>query len=326
MTRDELDIIRRKFVGYDCSIYHTGAALQQLNCLNGAVEFIQKTKNEETLFMRHCKKLRSAYNICCNSDRISKRDDDDIHFFFAVSAIIRKMTKGDAPDATIMNKRVSEMIKDALSSDKVEEISKIGVNESGDIDILSQEYMERLQRIPYKNTKVKLMEKLLKQVINSFQKINKAKGVEFTGRLETIVKKYNDRSDDTTLANEIIDEVAQQMADLLKDVINEKSAGDERGLQIEENAFYDILKSVAKKYEFDDQMPDDKIIALAKEIKAIVDKCATLIDWSNRDDIKDELKMNIIISLSEAGYPPFTNDEVFKEILEQAENFRNNRP
>jgi hypothetical protein len=31
------------------------------------------------------------------------------------------------------------------------------------------------------------------------------------------------------------------------------------------------------------------------------------------------------ISLSEAGYPPFTNDEVFREILEQAENFKKNR-
>jgi type I restriction enzyme R subunit len=184
--------------------------------------------------------------------------------------------------------------------------------------------MERLQRLPYKNTKVKLMERLLQQVINSLQRINKAKGVEFTERLENLVKMYNDRSDDTTLANEIIDEVAQQMADLLKDVIKEKSSGDEIGLQIEEKAFYDILKSVAKKYEFSDQMPDEKIIALAKEIKKIVDECATLIDWSNRADIKDELKMNIIICLSEAGYPPFTNDEVFKEILEQAENFKKN--
>jgi hypothetical protein len=31
------------------------------------------------------------------------------------------------------------------------------------------------------------------------------------------------------------------------------------------------------------------------------------------------------IDLLEAGYPPFTNDEVFREILEQAENFKKNR-
>ena len=32
--------------------------------------------------------------------------------------------------------------------------------------------------------------------------------------------------------------------------------------------------------------------------------------------------MDLILVLAESGYPPVTNDEVFKEILEQAENFK----
>lgn len=32
--------------------------------------------------------------------------------------------------------------------------------------------------------------------------------------------------------------------------------------------------------------------------------------------------MDLILVLAEYGYPPVTNDEVFKEILEQAENFK----
>ena len=31
------------------------------------------------------------------------------------------------------------------------------------------------------------------------------------------------------------------------------------------------------------------------------------------------------MALANAKYPPFTNDEVFKEILEQAENFKKHR-
>lgn len=45
-------------------------------------------------------------------------------------------------------------------------------------------------------------------------------------------------------------------------------------------------------------------------------------DWNNRDDIKAMLKVNIILLLSAAGYPPKIHDEVFREILEQAENFK----
>lgn len=98
---------------------------------------------------------------------------------------------------------------------------------------------------------------------------------------------------------------------------------DEMGISYEEKSFYDILMLVAKKYNF--EYPEDKAIALAKEIKLIVDDKAKYTDWSRREDIKAELKMNLIIILSEYGYPPFVNDEVFKEILEQAENFKKNR-
>ena len=36
--------------------------------------------------------------------------------------------------------------------------------------------------------------------------------------------------------------------------------------------------------------------------------------------------MNIIILLATSGYPPKIHDEVFKEILEQAENFKRHVP
>ena len=39
-------------------------------------------------------------------------------------------------------------------------------------------------------------------------------------------------------------------------------------------------------------------------------------DWSKRDDIKAELKVDLIILLAENGYPPVDRDEVYKEIFE----------
>jgi type I restriction enzyme R subunit len=48
-------------------------------------------------------------------------------------------------------------------------------------------------------------------------------------------------------------------------------------------------------------------------------------DWSKREDIKSALKVGIILLLDEHGYPPVTRDEVYKDIFEQAENFKKNR-
>ncbi|MCK0124596.1 DUF3387 domain-containing protein [Gelidibacter sp. F2691] len=43
---------------------------------------------------------------------------------------------------------------------------------------------------------------------------------------------------------------------------------------------------------------------LAKAIKAIVDDKTNYTDWSDKEDTKAELKMDIVIKLAEFGYPP----------------------
>ena len=236
-----------------------------------------------------------------------------------IRSIIYKLTKGETPDAEQMNKRVGEMIEEAIQSEGVEEIIQIG-NDKENLDVLSEEYMERLAKLKMPNTKVKLMERLLKMVITDFKKVNKIKGVDFTKRLNDLVIKYNDRSDSAIFADEVLTEVANQMAELLKEINKEKKSFNDLGITYEEKAFYDILIAVAKQFGFD--YPEDKAKALSGEIKKIVDDKSKYTDWAKRDDIKAELKMDLILILAEYGYPPVTNDEVFKEIFEQAENFK----
>lgn len=319
MVKDELDIIRRMFGSFDYSKFSTGTPLEQLDCLNRGAEFMQRTKEQENLFMGHARKLKSAFNLCSNSEDISNAEREEIHYFCGVRSIIYKLTAGDTPDISQMNRRVSDMIEEAILSEGVEEIIQIG-NEKENLDVLSEEYMERLGKLKLPNTKVKLMERLLKTVITEFQKVNKAKGVDFSKRLSTLVDKYNERKDSAIFADEVINEVARQMADLLKELNKEKKSFKDLGISYEEKAFYDILKSIAKQFGF--EYPEDKLLKLSVEIKKIVEDKSKYTDWSTRDDIKAELKMDLIVTLDEYGYPPVTNDEVFKEILEQAENFK----
>ena len=319
MVKDELDILRRMFSKFDYSAFTQGTPMEQLECLNNGAEYIQSTKENETLFMGHSKKLKSAFNICCNSEEISSKERDNIHYFCGVRSIIYKLTKGETPDAAQMNKRVGKMIEEAILSEKVEEIIQIG-NDINNLDLLSEEYMERLERLKYPNTKVKLMERLLKMVITDFKKVNKIKGIDFSKRLSELVDKYNDRRDSIVFADEVITEVANKMAELLREVNKEKQSFKDLGITYEEKAFYDILVAVAKQFGFD--YPKDKAKDLATEVKKIVDDKSKYTDWAKRDDIKAELKMDLILVLAEYGYPPVTNDEVFKEIFEQAENFK----
>jgi len=180
--------------------------------------------------------------------------------------------------------------------------------------------MTRLEKLKLPNTKVKLMEKLLRTVITDFKKVNKMKGVDFTKRLNALVQRYNDRSDNAVFAEEVLNEVAKQMAELLKEVNKEKKSFKDLGITYEEKAFYDILKEIAHKFGF--EYPEDKLLTLAAAVKKMVDDKSKYTDWANRSDIKAELQMDLILILAEHGYPPVPQDEVFKEIFEQAENFK----
>jgi len=324
IVKDQLDLLSQLFHKFDTDGYFKGTSLKQLECLNKASEFVLRTAEIEKRFMAMTKKLRSAYKICTSSDELSQKERDYIHFYSAIAAIVHKLTKGNAPDAAQMNERVREMIKEALLSDGVEEVFKLGEDEADkEIDIFSDEYMAKVDKIKLPNTKIKLLQQLLKKAIDEFKKINKIKGTDFTKKFKKLIEKYNERNEDVAFANDVLDDIAGQFADLFKDLQKEKNSFEEMGIDFEEKAFYDILKAVAEKHDF--EYPHEKLIVLSQAVKNVVDDKAKYTDWSQRDDIKAELKVGLILVLAEHGYPPVPKDEVFKEIFEQAENFKKYR-
>jgi len=321
LVKDQLDLLAKLFGKFDARDYFTGKPLQQLNCLNRASEYVQLTAELEKRFMSISKKLRSAYTLCCSSESITTIERDYIHFYFAVRSIVHKLTKGDAPDTTQMNAKVQKMIEEAIISEGVEEIFKLNEDEKpADIDVFSDEYMAKIDKIKLPNTKIKLLQSLLAKAIEDFKKTNRIKGVDFSKKLKKLVDVYNERKEFDVYQSEVLDDVADQFAKLFEELKIERNSFMEMGIDFEEKAFYDILKAIAEKHNF--EYSHDKLIKLSKDVKTVVDDKAKYTDWAQREDIKAELKVDLILTLADNGYPPVTKDEVFKEIFEQAENFK----
>lgn len=318
IVKDQLEVLGQMFYNFNSNDYFHGSPTEQLACLNRAVEYVQLSEELETRFMAAVKRMKQAFNLCSSSEKLSDEDKDYIHFYCAVRSILFKLTKGDAPDIAQMNARVREMLEGAIQSDGIEELFETGKHIS--VDIFSDEYMDKINAIQLPNTKIKILQRLLSQAIDEFRKVNKIMGMEFADRLKRVVDEYNNRRRDEAYANEVLDDVAEQLAQLLEELKKEKNSFKEMGIDYEEKAFYDILKAVARKYEF--EYPDDKMIELSKRIKIIVDDKARYTDWSTREDIKANLQVDLILLLDEFDYPPVTLDDVYKEVLEQAENFK----
>ncbi len=320
VVKDHLDLLAKIFHKFDKTSYFKGSPLQQLECLNMAAEFVQITDKLEKRFMYLVKRLKAAYDICCGSDAFSQDERDNIHFYLAVRSIVFKLTKGNAPDTVRMNARVREMIKDALQSEGVEEIFKLGEKQEKEIDLFDKDYLAKLEKIKLPNTKIKLLQQLLARAIDEFKKVNKVKGIDFSEKFKLLVDKYNERKEQDVLVSNVLEDFTDEIIDLFRELKKEKESFADLGIDLEEKAFYDILKALTIKYDF--EYPEDKLLNLSKEVKKVVDDKAKYTDWSQRDDIKAELKVDLIILLADHGYPPVDRDEVYKEIFEQAENFK----
>lgn len=324
IVRDQLDLLRQFFHQFDSSAYFKGLPVERLQCLNKASELVLKTEESEKLFVNITKKLKSAYNLVSGSELFTYKEVEEIHFYFAVSSIVRKLTKGEAPDTAQMNAKVAKLVEEAIISEGVEEIFKLDDNKANTIDLFNDKFIEKISNLELPNTKIKILERLLKQTINDFKKVNKVKGQDFSERLQSIINRYNERSEGDILDYEGIQfDTAEQMIELIIKLRAEMDSFQDLGIDYEEKAFYDILDMICKQYGF--EFDNDKMLELAREIKKIVDNTAKYPDWNDRDDIKAQLKMDIIVKLHEFGYPPITQEDVYKNVLEQAENFKKNR-
>jgi len=319
-VKNHLDLLAQVFHEFDSSAYFSGEPQAQLACLNNAAEFVMRTQKVERRFMGLVKRLKAAYDVCCGSEALSQAERDHIHFYLAVRSIVFKLTKGDAPDVTQMNARVREMIAEALKADGVEELFFLGDKKAESIDIFDNDYLDRINKIKLPATKIQLLQKLLEKAISDFKQINQLQGINFTRRFQSIMDKYNERREDDVLNGEEFDTFSQEMTDIIYDIKTEMGTYAEMGIDIEEKAFYDILAHMRDKYQF--TYEDDKMLGLAKEMKAVVDNTSKYPDWSKRDDIKAKLKVELILLLHKHKFPPVANDDVYMGVLVQAENFK----
>ena len=192
-------------------------------------------------------------------------------------------------------------------------------------NIFSSEYLKKIEGIPYKNTKFKMLLELLKKAIKAYSKTNQVKAIEFSKRMKTLVDKYNNRdatilvSNDEVI-NEFIDGLSEEARKILEDIQKDANEFKNLGISFEEKAFYDILKAIRDKYKF--EYDDKRLITLSKKVKEVVDDKSKYIDWSSRADIKAAFQSDIIRLLNKNGYPPQTFEDVYNKVLAQVENFK----
>ena len=237
--RNHLAMLDELMANFDASIFFAGSPLQRLNCLNAAAEFAQTSKETQTRFMGLSKRLKAAYMICYPSGELSKREISKAQFYLAIRSIIYKQTKGDAPDAEVMNKVVENMVREALACTGIENI--VGNNKA--IDMFSDEFIKEVDAVKLPITKFNALLKMARKAITEYGHINKGRAVDFDERLKKVVEEYNNR-DNLAFTSEVVADFVNDLSDQLMNIMKDIQTDIAGGEKIEGKVFFDILVKV----------------------------------------------------------------------------------
>lgn len=298
--------------------------IDRLSLIQSGGEYVMSIKDRETNFMGFTLRIKKAFDICAGDPRMETADVDKMQYFMCVRSYVYKLISDGTPDAVLMNKKVSELVRRAISSTyDGKEFDFTNKDEA--TDLFSDEFLEKIENIKMPFTKYQALIKLLKKAIKEFGHTNILKATLFSEKLKKIIERYNSRNE-IELVHGVVEDVMEGLSDelqkLFKELQEEKKSFEALGITYDEKAFYDILVSVSEKYHFKDKISDETLIELAKEIKKLVSNKSKYTDWTNRQDIRDELYADVAKKLYAHGFPPEPIDDAYAEIMKQVENFK----
>ena len=354
--RELLEIIKNLFAGYDLKPFINPGTdpVERYELLAKAAEYVFTSTLElnsigtdgssikkvpfKNYFLQLVKRMRAAYDICQPSGVLGEEESSLAQSFMAIAGFVRKMSGTTDIDAETMNRYVATMVEEALKYNKVESV----LEEGDEVDIFGPEFLERLSNIKMPATKLEMLIKMLKKKIREYGKTNQVAAKKYQEMLEATIKQYHDRRKKLTeeeageaqerASVDIIASATQQALNILNELNADRESFRKMGLTFEEKAFYDILIKLRDDYNFEygeDRtengiVVNDKCKILAKKIKEIIDTKSSFADWLNNTNVRNQLKFDIKICLIKSGYPPQYSPEVFKQVMEQVENYKEN--
>lgn len=235
-------------------------------------------------------------------------------FFQRTAAMIRKRL-ADETDSEAGGARqrdidaaVRQVIGGAVDADEVIDLFAAAGLEEARLDILSDDFLNRVAALEQKNLALATLRKLLSDQIRVTERTNIVQSRKFREALEDAMLRYTNKAISTA-------EMITRLIDLAKHLRDAQKHGEELGLSGEENAFYDAL---AESESARDVMRSDTLRLMARELTEMVRRMPKL-DWAQRESVRASLRRNVRRLLAKYGYPPDLAENATQLILRQAE-------
>lgn len=260
-------------------------------------------------FLRHTSKLVQLFVIAATTDE-AQEIRDDVAFFDAVRATIRKNEAASNPDASdaALDTAIRQIVSEHMAGGGVIDIYAAAGVAKPDISLIDDDFVAKALASPRPDLQLELLRRLLAGEVKTLSKRNLIRGKAFSAMLADALKKYTNRTLDTA-------EVMLELAKMAQEMKAESARGQHLGLTDSELAFYDALAANDSAAE----VLGDKVLAeIAHDLMKIVRRDAKT-DWAVREQVRAKLRRTIKMLLRRHQYPPDGQETATELVMEQAE-------
>ncbi|MGL6341890.1 MAG: type I restriction enzyme endonuclease domain-containing protein, partial [Waterburya sp.] len=307
LLQEKYEIVTAIYHGFDYSPFFTGSPSERLAVIPAAMDFVLGLEDGKNRYIKAVGELSKAFALVSSLDEaIAIRDE--VGFFQAIKVAIGKHTTRDNKSADDLDTAVRQIVSKAVASEEVIDIFATAGLKNPDISILSDEFLEEVRGLPQKNLALEVLRKLLNDEIKTRSRKNLVQSRTFSEMLENTIKRYQNRSIEAA-------QVIAELIELVKEIRQAQSRGENLGLTEDEVAFYDAL-------EVNDsavlELGDATLKAIARDLVQVIRNNVT-IDWTMKEGVRAKLRVTVKRLLKKYGYPPDKQEKATVTVLQQAE-------
>ncbi len=304
LLEEKLDVLRAMLHDFDYSGFLTGGHYLLAKAANHVLGIPEGKKR----FGDTALAMSKAFTLCCTLDE-AKAVREEVAFFQAVKVLL---TKRDFTERRRTNEdrelAIRRIIDSALVSEEVVDIFQAVGLDKPNIGILDDDFLNDVRNLPERNLAVELLERLLEGEIRTRFATNVVQQIKFSVLLANVIQRYQNRSIETA-------QVMEELIAMAKKFQEAMGRGEALGLNPDELAFYDAL---ANNEEAVREMGDETLKKIAHELAESLRRNIS-VDWAVRDNVRARLRLMVKRILRKYKYPPSTQEEAVRLVLDQAE-------
>ncbi len=308
----KLEIMRDFFYGFDYSAFFGDSDTERLAVIADGVNFaLEFEEDEKKEYIKEATALSQAETLC--RSLLDLPTKQEIEFFKSIKAGLCKCGGRVGITSNEINARIMTMLEQAIEQDGVYNIFAQAGKKNPEISILSDEYMDKIRKMKHKNIAAEMLRKLLEDNIRVFARTGVVKSQLFSEKMQKLLKIYNNRL--ITSA-----EVIEELLNLSREMTEAYKAGDEKGLSVEELAFYDALAADSEVLK---KMQDEVLVEMAQELTELIRRSRT-VDWDKKESARAYMRTQVKHLLRKYKYPPEKAKGAIDIVIKQAELMSSN--